>query len=415
MIPQIISGLNVNSANYGDTIRRDKEYSNIANEDSGPNHNNFPQDNNDNRQRPTSSRVSSIKEILLTNFECCVESSFMMFSKVISLIGPFFLFALIFFVLLVGNGFFYYIIPFYFYLFNQQLLVPLFLIIIGLYFLYTVLSNYLLAALVKPGSLKDLKTSKYYKSNSPYICNEVDLSCVFKSRSNNYTARNLRENYENYKDRRYCKYCNEVKPIRAHHCTICNVCVFKMDHHCPWINNCVGQENHRYFLLFLTHIQAGCLFVSLCIAPIVFRSFFQFEAHFESIHKQNYYKNLTNNNNLLFVGILSLSGVGVLFFFNFWNWFLVFRGLTTLEFWAGGGENDKTRTYINDFTLNKLLDNFYMVFGTKNVIKAILIPSYKKLPFSGIEWTRLIHPLFSIDGLYDTLREEEDLEKDLEI
>lgn len=63
-----------------------------------------------------------------------------------------------------------------------------------------------------------------------------------------------------------CGTCHIPKPARSKHCSVCNRsnrwivvfsmnskfrCVAKFDHHCIWINNCVGQDNHRYFFLFL--------------------------------------------------------------------------------------------------------------------------------------------------------------------
>jgi len=67
----------------------------------------------------------------------------------------------------------------------------------------------------------------------------------------------------------FCQKCSSFKPPRTHHCKICNKCVLKMDHHCPWINNCVGNNNHKYFLLFLIYAVAG-IFYGLAILLICF-------------------------------------------------------------------------------------------------------------------------------------------------
>eukprot|EP00051_Salpingoeca_urceolata_P029225 m.489293 g.489293 ORF g.489293 m.489293 type:complete len:295 (+) comp26588_c0_seq1:283-1167(+) len=62
-----------------------------------------------------------------------------------------------------------------------------------------------------------------------------------------------------------CTKCHTFKPYRAHHCSICNRCVRMMDHHCPWVNNCVGENNHKYFILFVAYIFVASLFM-LCFA-----------------------------------------------------------------------------------------------------------------------------------------------------
>lgn len=38
-----------------------------------------------------------------------------------------------------------------------------------------------------------------------------------------------------------------------------------MDHHCPWTGNCIGQNNHKYFILFLFYATVGLAFISFNI------------------------------------------------------------------------------------------------------------------------------------------------------
>eukprot|EP01137_Pigoraptor_chileana_P007272 Opistho-2@3510 len=56
-----------------------------------------------------------------------------------------------------------------------------------------------------------------------------------------------------------CLKCKNYKPHRAHHCSVCKRCVRRMDHHCPWVNNCVGQNNQKYFLLFVGYTFLMCV------------------------------------------------------------------------------------------------------------------------------------------------------------
>ncbi|XP_013855393.1 palmitoyltransferase ZDHHC12-B isoform X3 [Austrofundulus limnaeus] len=45
--------------------------------------------------------------------------------------------------------------------------------------------------------------------------------------------------------------CSEQQPMRSKHCQTCHHCVRRYDHHCPWIENCVGEQNHRWFVVYL--------------------------------------------------------------------------------------------------------------------------------------------------------------------
>ena len=68
--------------------------------------------------------------------------------------------------------------------------------------------------------------------------------------------------------KRTCTKCKEIKPARTSHCMMCNQCVFAMDHHCPWVNNCLGQDNYRYFLLFISYLTVGAVWYALTIVSI---------------------------------------------------------------------------------------------------------------------------------------------------
>jgi len=65
--------------------------------------------------------------------------------------------------------------------------------------------------------------------------------------------------------KKHCKTCDIDRPARSKHCSICNACVSRFDHHCPWINNCVGENNLRYFIMFLYATGVLCAYCAyLC-------------------------------------------------------------------------------------------------------------------------------------------------------
>ncbi|GAQ83591.1 DHHC-type zinc finger family protein [Klebsormidium nitens] len=71
---------------------------------------------------------------------------------------------------------------------------------------------------------------------------------------------------------RWCRRCRRAKPALTHHCHVCGKCILKMDHHCPWLDNCVGFFNYRYFLLFITYLWLGCIYVLLMTIQPLFRA-----------------------------------------------------------------------------------------------------------------------------------------------
>jgi hypothetical protein len=323
------------------------------------------------------------KTIKENQFERIIEVIFNHFSSGLKIIGPFFAFALIAFIVTVAHSFITIILPFW----KEHIgIFFVLLLIIFLYLLFSVLFNYLLAVLVRPGCTEDLRKSKYYKEKNGYeFTNEVKRNIDINYIIPEYTEC-VGENKTNNSVLKYCNYCKETKPLRAHHCTICGYCVFKMDHHCPWINNCVGQNNHRYFILFLTHTLIGCLYVSILGAPIFFTS------STSSLPVE-----------FSFVCILCMTGFILLLFFNSWNWFLVFNGNTTIEYWSfRAGISPANKKVISNFSLFTVKENIFMVFGTKNLFSAVLIPSIKKLPFSGLEWSQLCDPTYKCKGLEES-------------
>ncbi|KAI8599513.1 DHHC palmitoyltransferase-domain-containing protein [Dissophora ornata] len=69
----------------------------------------------------------------------------------------------------------------------------------------------------------------------------------------------------------WCSKCQHVKPERAHHCRVCKRCVLKMDHHCPWVLNCVGQDNYKFFVLFVFYTTIHSLYILATLIPLYMR------------------------------------------------------------------------------------------------------------------------------------------------
>ena len=251
--------------------------------------------------------------------------------------------------------------------------------------LLSTLFNHVLAIIIKPGSVQDLRNSKYYKEHSAYYSDNFKITPFF-----------IRNNNLNHQEMiwKICKYCKEIKPLRTHHCSLCDICVIKMDHHCPWINNCVGQNNQRYFLLFLFHSFCYTFLVTILTLPILL---------FHKKYSQNdteviITKNKVNMREIKYISILGIVSLIVEIFFCGWNWFLAFNGQTTLEFWASKTDYKFNEGIVN-FSFGNWKKNLFYIFGTENIFKILFFPHVKKLPFSGLEFSKYVDKNFFIDGI----------------
>ena len=265
--------------------------------------------------------------------------------------------------------------------------------------LFYCMFNFILASIVKPGNIHDIRSSKYYKTHSPYYSDKLlfPISPIEISKSSiNDIEKSLKQKNENIKNNIWeiCKICKEVKPLRTHHCNICDSCVIKMDHHCPWINNCIGQNNHRYFLLFLFHVFLYTIISTIFIIPILFK----IKKIDNNKNGLNINKQKNNINEIKYLGILGLTCICIEIFFSGWNWFLALSGNTTLEFWSKKTGYELFKG-IDNYSFGSWKKNLFYIFGTSNLFKIFFIPKINKLPFSGIEITKYIDPEFYINGI----------------
>ena len=99
-----------------------------------------------------------------------------------------------------------------------------------------------------------------------------------------------------------------------------------------------------------------------------------------------------------YICVLGIISLIVESFFSGWNWFLALNGYTTLEFWA-----DKTNFEIDggirNFSFGHWKKNLFYIFGTENIIKLLFLPNFRKLPFSGLEFSRYVDKNFFVDGI----------------
>ena len=317
-----------------------------------------------------------------------IDNIFSIVTHFLKLIGPLFCVTILTFLIytyisILKNVFPYWYKNFFSYE-NHKIFYNIFKYLIS-FELFLTLFNFILAVVIKPGSVFDLRNSKYYKTHTAYYSDSFKITKFF-----------LRNNYINREIKwKICKYCKEVKPLRTHHCSLCGICVIKMDHHCPWINNCIGQDNQRYFLLFLFHSFCYTFIGTMFTLPIlIFHKKFVQKLESDVVIS----KNNINMKEIRYMSILGISSLLVECFFSGWNWFLAINGNTTLEFWANKTDYELNGG-IQNFSFGHWKKNLFYIFGTENIFKILFLPSIKKLPFSGLEFSRFIDKNFAIDGI----------------
>ena len=321
-------------------------------------------------------------------FNYIVDKLFLNLTKFLQLIGPLFCISIVTFLVYTYISIIKNIFPYWYTNFlpyeENKIFYFIYKSLISLA-IFLSLFNYILAVIIKPGNISDLRKSKYYKTHSAYYSEDLQFPSSF--------VKNNHLNQNNHINLRKCKYCKEVKPLRTHHCSLCGTCIMKMDHHCPWINNCIGQNNHRYFLLFLFHVMCYTVLGSIFTIPILF---------FNKRATDDFSKIITKNNfsirEVKYISVLGISSFVIEIFFAGWNWFLAINGNTTLEFWA-----DRTQYMLDggvkNYSFGSWRKNLYYIFGEQSLFKMLFVPNIKKLPFSGLEITKFVDQRFVIEGI----------------
>jgi len=146
-----------------------------------------------------------------------------------------------------------------------------------------------------------------------------------------------------YLDNKMCSTCNVIKPARSKHCTLCNICVPTFDHHCIWLNQCVGEQNYKYFLLFLVIHTIFFYYATIGLFLVIISELYEkdlFNASFIDRVTGQHIKTtntvlinyvLHNNLHLVVIDILALGMGTAIFFFLLYHLYLIYIGETTNE------------------------------------------------------------------------------------
>lgn len=66
-------------------------------------------------------------------------------------------------------------------------------------------------------------------------------------------------------------------------CRRCNACIMDMDHHCFFLNNCVGRNNLKPFLLFLSWLLLGALYIIIAASSLLHQRWSKVHEHIEPL------------------------------------------------------------------------------------------------------------------------------------
>ena len=196
---------------------------------------------------------------------------------------------------------------------------------------------------------------------------------------------------------RFCSACEQNAPPRAYHCFTCNKCVLKRHNHCMFLGKCIGNNNLRYYLMFIVYVWLGTL-----ISNIINQEYFV--TAFGNIgFKQSFIVFMP-----LFAfcfGMLSLvdlffvftnSVCMILFFLMFFYMFINLKMALMGQTWH---EKAKGITIYN----LGLTENALQFLGS-NWISALVNPLSKlNLPSNGSKFKTNVldqQPLYSMDEIY---------------
>mmetsp|Transcript_10892 Transcript_10892/g.21889 ORF Transcript_10892/g.21889 Transcript_10892/m.21889 type:complete len:251 (-) Transcript_10892:21-773(-) len=128
------------------------------------------------------------------------------------------------------------------------------------------------------------------------------------------------------KDSRFCKKCDNFKPPRSQHCKQCGKCILRMDHHCPWVQNCVGENNTKFFILFLFYATTTCLYYSVCVIWFLWDFMSRKVQQRARFHEVSGYLGLLLGTEIIVICLTLMLGS-----LCWWNVYLMVRNQTSIE------------------------------------------------------------------------------------
>lgn len=171
-----------------------------------------------------------------------------------------------------------------------------------------------------------------------------------------------------------------MSPPRSWHCPTCKTCILKRDHHCIFTGCCVGNNNHRYFLMFLFYFFLGALYAfchnsifvwtHVTVTPLTFiKLIFPFAMVIFGV-------DWSNQQFYLLLFVVNLVGVLYIAVLCYYHFRLVLNGTVADE------SNKCNYTYDLGWR-----ENLKVALGEKWHLAWTLPYITSPLPSNGIDWT----------------------------
>jgi hypothetical protein len=204
----------------------------------------------------------------------------------------------------------------------------------------------------------------------------------------------------------YCRSCRKWRPPRAHHCQVCGVCVLKMDHHCVWINRCAGHGNYVFFWRILAYVVAGCAFMGAVALGPWLRSLDDpgYPAGSEAWRWPGAWALASPRTRLGLSFALPVALTVAVGGLLAWHIKLLGTNQTSIEWHQNLATRSRLRVagrlWRNAYDLGSWSANLEAVFGTRSLLRALLLPYPHLTGTGGGGAAAAGSPLLSRDGTW---------------